>query len=44
MEFTRLAGVSAVGRGVFDHLGAVIAGIDRAYSTRPPAGLFPDPR
>ena len=41
MEFTRLAGVSAVGSGVLDHLDAVISGLDRAYSAELPAGLFP---
>ena len=41
MEFTRMAGVTAVGRGVFEHLDAVIASIDRAYCTQPPAALLP---
>jgi tetratricopeptide (TPR) repeat protein len=41
LEFTRLAGVSAVGPGVLSHLEAVIAGLDRAYSKQAPTGLFP---
>lgn len=41
MEFTRLAGVTAVGSGVLSHLEAVIAGIGRAYCTEPPGHLFP---
>ncbi len=41
MELTRLAAASAVGKGVFDHLDAVITRIDRAYHTEPPASLFP---
>jgi len=41
MEFTRRAGMTAVGHGVFEHLEAVIAGIDRAYCTQPPSELLP---
>jgi transcriptional regulator with XRE-family HTH domain len=41
MEFTRLAGVTAVGRGVLDHLGTAIAGISDAYCSRPPNEVFP---
>jgi transcriptional regulator with XRE-family HTH domain len=41
LEFTRLAGVSAVGPGVLDHLDAIIASLDGAYSREPPAGLLP---
>ena len=41
MELTRLAAASAVGKGVFDHLDAVITRIDRAYHTEPPGSLFP---
>ncbi len=41
MEFTRLAGVTAVGRGVLDHLDTAIAGISDAYCTKPPGEVFP---
>jgi transcriptional regulator with XRE-family HTH domain len=41
LEFTRQAGVSAVGSGVLDHLQAVIASLDGCYTTQPPGGLFP---
>lgn len=41
MEFTRLAGVTAVGRGVLDHLDTAIAGVSDAYCTQPPAAVFP---
>ncbi|GAA4609183.1 hypothetical protein GCM10023195_36770 [Actinoallomurus liliacearum] len=40
MEFTRLAGASAVGTGTFDHLQAAVAAIDRSYVTEPPAEVF----
>lgn len=40
MEFTRLAGSSAVGAGTFDHLQAAVAAIDRSYTTEPPAEVF----
>ncbi|MEV5748036.1 hypothetical protein AB0L00_09475 [Actinoallomurus sp. NPDC052308] len=40
MEFTRLAGASAVGAGTFDHLQAAVAAIDRSYVTEPPAEVF----
>jgi tetratricopeptide (TPR) repeat protein len=40
MEFTRLAGASAVGPGTFDHLQAAAAAIDRSYTTEPPAEVF----
>lgn len=40
MEFTRLAGVSSVGRGTLDHLELVISDLSRDYSTEPPAELF----
>jgi tetratricopeptide (TPR) repeat protein len=40
MEFTRNTSVTAVGRGTFDHLTAVIADLDRSYSIEPPAELF----
>lgn len=40
MEFTRAAGASALGVGTFDHLDAVIADLDRAYSREPPAERF----
>jgi transcriptional regulator with XRE-family HTH domain len=41
MEFTRLAGSTAVGRGTLDHLDSAIAGISDAYCTKPPAVVFP---
>jgi transcriptional regulator with XRE-family HTH domain len=41
LEFTRLAGISAVGPGVLDHLDAIIISLDGAYSREPPGGLFP---
>lgn len=44
MEFTRIAGVTAVGGGVLDHLESVIAGISGAYCTQPPAEVFPAAR
>ncbi|GAA0368450.1 hypothetical protein GCM10010151_67970 [Actinoallomurus spadix] len=40
MEFTRLAGASAVGAGTFDHLQAAVAAIDRSYTSEPPAEVF----
>jgi tetratricopeptide (TPR) repeat protein len=40
MEFTRLAGASAIGAGTFDHLQAAVAAIDRSYTTEPPAEVF----
>jgi tetratricopeptide (TPR) repeat protein len=40
MEFTRAAGASALGTSTFDHLDAVIADLDRAYSHEPPAERF----
>lgn len=41
MEFTRLTGVTGVGRGVLDHLDTAIAGISDAYCTQAPADVFP---
>ncbi|WP_433180429.1 hypothetical protein [Actinoallomurus sp. CA-150999] len=40
MEFTRIAGASAVGPGTFDHLQAAVAAIDRSYTTEPPGEVF----
>lgn len=40
MEFTRLAGVSSVGRGTLEHLELVISDLDRGYSWEPPADQF----
>ncbi|MQA84084.1 MAG: helix-turn-helix domain-containing protein [Streptosporangiales bacterium] len=40
MEFTRLASISAVGPGTLQHLEAVVAELDRSYSTEPPTELF----
>ncbi|MGH4022976.1 MAG: helix-turn-helix domain-containing protein [Pseudonocardiaceae bacterium] len=40
MEFTRLTGVSSVGRGTLEHLELVLSDLNRGYSHEPPAGLF----
>ena len=40
MEFTRLAGVSAVGQGTLEHLELVVSDLNRAYSKDPPAEQF----
>src|SRR2546426_2002550 len=40
MEFTRLAGVSGVGAGTFDHLDAVLTELHRGYDREPLAEQF----
>ncbi|MFL6056307.1 MAG: hypothetical protein ACJ72W_25920 [Actinoallomurus sp.] len=40
MEFTRLTGVSNVGKGTLDHLEAAITELNRSYQTEPPAQQF----
>ena len=40
MEFTRLTGVSSVGRGTLEHLELVISDLNREYSHESPAELF----
>lgn len=40
MEFTRMAGISSVGRGTLEHLELVINDLNRGYSHEPPAELF----
>jgi tetratricopeptide (TPR) repeat protein len=40
MEFTQLAGVSAVGQGTLEHLELVVSDLNRAYSKDPPAEQF----
>jgi tetratricopeptide (TPR) repeat protein len=40
MEFTRLSGISGVGRGTLDHLEAVVTDLDRSYSQGSPAEEF----
>jgi tetratricopeptide (TPR) repeat protein len=40
MEFTRVAGESDLGAGVFDHLEAVVSDLDRSYSAGSPADQF----
>ncbi|MGH3900779.1 MAG: helix-turn-helix domain-containing protein, partial [Pseudonocardiaceae bacterium] len=37
MDFTRLAGISSVGRGTLEHLELVITDLSRDYSQEPPA-------
>ncbi|MGH3908256.1 MAG: hypothetical protein ACRDTE_29350, partial [Pseudonocardiaceae bacterium] len=40
MEFTRLAGVSSVGRGTLEHLELVLSDLFQSHSKEPPAELF----
>ncbi|GII88302.1 hypothetical protein Ssi03_62920 [Sphaerisporangium siamense] len=40
MEFTRRAGVTALGAGTLMHLEAVVAGLNRSYSIESPIELF----
>jgi len=40
MEFTQLAGLSAVGQGTLEHLELVVSDLNRVYSKDPPAEQF----
>jgi tetratricopeptide (TPR) repeat protein len=40
MEFTQLAGVSAVGQGTLEHLELVVSDLNRVYSKDPPTEQF----
>jgi hypothetical protein len=40
MEFTQLAGLSAVGQGTLEHLELVVSDLNRVYSKDPPVEQF----